>query len=106
MRTPIARVNGRLDPIVIQRVIQLNSGRFRSCYASGLRTNPELAGSVRVKFIIDRSGGVSTAVDAGSAIPDASVASCVVRTFTSLSFPAPDGGIVTVDYGFAFSPTE
>ncbi len=106
MRTPIARVNGRLDPIVIQRVIQLNSGRFRSCYASGLRTNPELAGTVRVKFIIDRNGGVSTAVDGGSAIPDASVTSCVVRTFSSLSFPAPDGGIVTVDYGFAFSPTE
>jgi hypothetical protein len=106
MRTPIARVNGRLDPIVIQRVIQLNSGRFRSCYASGLRTNPELSGSVRVKFIIDRSGGVSTSVDAGSAIPDANVISCVVRTFSSLSFPAPDGGIVTVDYGFSFSPAQ
>jgi hypothetical protein len=106
MRTPIARVNGHLDPLVIQRVIQLNSGRFRSCYASGLRTNPELSGTVRVKFIIDRNGGVSTSVDAGSALPDASVTSCVVRTFSSLSFPAPDGGIVTVEYGFAFSPTE
>jgi len=96
--------NGKLDPIVIQRIIQQNSGRFRQCYEMGLRGNPSLEGHVGVKFIIDRSGAVSTAVDAGSTIADRSVSACVVRSFTSLSFPAPADGLVTVVYGFAFSP--
>lgn len=98
--------NGRLDPAVIQRIVQQNSGRFRQCYIMGLSRNPSLEGHVGVKFIIDRTGAVSTAVDGGSTIPDASVTSCVVRSFTSLSFPAPEGGMVTVQYGFAFTPGQ
>ncbi len=100
------RVGGHLDPAVIQRIIQQNSGRFRQCYMMGLTRNPSLAGHVGVKFSIDRTGAVSMAVDSGSTLPDSAVNQCVVRSFTSLSFPAPDGGIVTVNYGFAFSPGE
>jgi hypothetical protein len=98
--------NGRLDPAVIQRIVQQNSGRFRQCYMMGLTTNPSLEGHVGVKFVIDRTGAVSMAVDSGSTIPDGNVTSCVVRTFPSLSFPAPDDGMVTVTYGFAFSPGQ
>jgi len=106
MRVTNFSTNGRLDPIVIQRIIQQNSGRFRQCYMMGLTRNPNLEGHVGVKFVIDRSGAVSTAVDAGSSIPDSAVSACVVRSFTSLSFPAPEGGLVTVQYGFAFSPGQ
>jgi hypothetical protein len=98
--------NGRLDPAVIQRIIQQNSGRFRQCYMTGLARNPSLEGHVGVKFVIARDGSVSMAVDGGSTIPDGAVSSCVVRSFTNLSFPAPDGGQVTVQYGFAFSPGQ
>ena len=98
------QVNGRLPPEVIQRVVRQNFGRFKMCYDTGLRTNPSLGGRVAVKFIIDRTGAVSTAADGGSDLADRNVVSCVVRAFNSLSFPAPEGGIVTVVYPFQFTP--
>ncbi|MGL1204156.1 AgmX/PglI C-terminal domain-containing protein, partial [Vibrio parahaemolyticus] len=72
-----------------------NFGRFKLCYESGLRSNPALAGRVSIKFVIDRSGAVSTAQDGGSELPDQTVVQCVVRGFSNLSFPQPEGGIVT-----------
>jgi hypothetical protein len=37
-------------------------------------------------------------------MPDGGVVSCVVRAFYGLSFPQPEGGIVTVVYPIMFSP--
>ena len=65
-----------------------------------------LSGRVSVKFDIDRSGAVSTAQDGGSELPDQGVISCVVRGFGNLSFPQPEGGIVTVVYPIIFNPGD
>jgi hypothetical protein len=35
-------------------------------------------------------------------LPDAEVAACVARAYTSMSFPKPEGGIVTVVYPVVF----
>ncbi len=99
---PVAR-GGHLPAEIIQRTVRLNFGRFRSCYESGLRTNPGLRGRVTTRFVIDRTGAVSLTSDGGSDIGDASVVSCVVRAFGSLSFSAPEGGSVTVSYPLVFS---
>lgn len=104
LRGQNATVTGRLPPEVIQRIVRQNFGRFRLCYENGLRTNAKLAGRVSVKFVIDRSGAVATAVDAGSTLPDTAVVACVVRSFGNLTFPQPEGGIVTVVYPIDFSP--
>jgi hypothetical protein len=106
IRQGATQVNGRLPPEVIQRIVRQNFGRFRLCYENGMRTNPNLAGRVAVKFVIDRSGSVSTASDGGSDLPDQSVVSCVVRGFGNLSFPQPEGGIVTVVYPIIFNPGD
>jgi hypothetical protein len=106
VRQGATQVNGRLPAEVIQRIVRQNFGRFRLCYENGLRTNPNLAGRVSVKFVIDRSGSVATAQDGGSEIPDQGVVSCVVRGFGNLSFPQPEGGIVTVVYPIIFNPGE
>jgi hypothetical protein len=106
IRQGATQVNGRLPPEVIQRIVRQNFGRFRLCYENGLRTNPNLQGRVAVKFVIDRSGAVSTASDGGSDLPDQSVVSCVVRGFNNLSFPQPEGGIVTVAYPIIFNPGD
>ena len=106
LRQGATQVNGRLPPEVIQRIVRQNFGRFRLCYENGLRTNPNLAGRVQVKFVIDRSGAVSTASDGGSDLPDQGVVGCVVRGFGNLSFPQPEGGIVTVVYPIIFSPGD
>lgn len=101
-----AIVTGRLPPEVIQRIVRQNFGRFRLCYENGSRSNPGLSGRVSVKFVIDRSGGVSMASDSGSDLPDKGVVQCVVRGFGNLSFPQPEGGLVTVVYPIMFEPGE
>jgi hypothetical protein len=98
--------NGRLPADVIQRIVRQNQGRFRACYEAGLTKNPSLAGRVTVRFVIGRDGGVSIAQDDGSELPDANVVACVVRSFQSLSFPAPSGGTVTVLYPLVLAPAE
>ena len=98
------KVQGRRPAKVIQRIVSEILGRFRLCYENSLRTSPTLQGRVAVKFVIDRTGAVSTAADGGSDLPDHGVVGCVVRGFGNLSFPQPEGGIVTVVYPITFSP--
>ena len=106
IRAGAVSVNGRLPPEVIQRIVRQNFGRFRNCYVEGVRSNASLQGRVSVKFIIDRSGSVSYSADGGSDLPDPSVVSCIVRGFQNLSFPQPEGGMVTVVYPLMFNPGE
>jgi hypothetical protein len=106
MRELVASVNGRLRPEIIQRIVRQNFGRFRYCYENALRTSPTLQGRVTVKFVIDRSGAVAMTADGGSDIPDRGVVQCVVGGFLNLSFPQPEGGMVTVVYPIMFSPGE
>jgi hypothetical protein len=109
VKAPISRIgnptiSGRLPPQVIQRIVRQNFGRFRLCYEKALAVNPNLEGRVAVRFVIDRTGAVSNVANGGSSIPSADVTSCVVRAFYGLSFPKPEGGIVTVSYPLSFSP--
>jgi len=106
LRQGATQVNGRLPPEVIQRIVRQNFGRLRLCYENGLRTDPKLAGRVSVRFVIDRSGAVTSAQDGGSDLPNAGVVACVVRAFGNLSFPQPEGGIVTVVYPIVFNPGD
>jgi hypothetical protein len=97
-------VNGRLPPEVIQRIVRQNYGRFRMCYEQGLKGNPNLEGRVSVRFVIGSDGAVSHVSNGGSDLPSSSVVACVVRAYYGLSFPQPEGGIVTVVYPIMFAP--
>lgn len=106
LRQGTTQVSGRLPPEVIQRIVRQNFGRFRLCYENGLRSNPNLQGRVAVRFVIGRDGAVSNVSNGGSDLPDASVIQCVIRAYYGLSFPPPEGGIVTVVYPIMFSPGD
>lgn len=99
----ITTVSGRLPSEVIQRIVRQNFGRFRNCYEMGLRANPNLEGRVTARFVIGSDGAVSN-VSAGGDLPDAQVKSCVASAFYGLSFPTPEGGIVTVSYPIMLTP--
>jgi hypothetical protein len=103
VRMGATSVSGRLPPEVIQRIVRQNFGRFRLCYENGLRNNPNLQGRVSVQFVIGRDGKVSN-VSGGGDLPDGGVVSCVTRAFYGLTFPQPEGGIVTVGYPIVFTP--
>jgi hypothetical protein len=103
---PTIETNGRLPAEVIQRIVRQNFGRFRMCYEAGLRNNPGLQGRVVTKFVIGRDGSVAQASDAGSDLANQEVINCVVRSYSALSFPSPEGGIATVVYPISLSPGE
>ena len=101
------QVNGRLPPEAIQRVVRQSFGRLRACYASGLEKNPDLEGRVSVKFVIDREGEVALASPwTDTNIDDAAVVRCVTRAYQAMSFPKPEGGIVTVIYPVVLTRTS
>jgi len=97
-------VSGTLPAELVQRIVRQNYGRFRMCYETGLRTNPNLSGRVTARFVIGRDGAVSNVANGGSDLPDSGVVSCVVQAFYGLSFPSPANGIVRVSYPIMFSP--
>lgn len=97
---------GGLPAEVVRRIVRQNFGRARLCYENGLRTDPSLAGTVRTRFVIDRSGAAGSVSDAGSTLPDKATLACVQRMFGYLSFPEPAGGPVTVVYSLSFAPPD
>lgn len=105
LRMGATTVSGRLAPEIIQRIVRQNYGRFRLCYENGLKSDPALEGKVAVRFVIGADGDVATASeDSSTTMSDKTVVACVVRSFSTLSFPKPEGGIVTVLYPLIFSP--
>ena len=105
VRMGTTSVSGRIPPEVITRIVRRNFGRMRHCYEMGLQTNPNLTGRVVVRFVIGRDGRVSN-VNGNGDLPNAAVINCVTRSFYGLSFPQPEGGIVTVVYPIQFSPGD
>lgn len=97
---------GRLAPEVIQRIVRANYGAFRKCYEAGLGRNRDLTGKVAARFVISEKGAVTSVKDAGSDIADLAVRDCVFAEMKKMTFPAPNGGIVTVVYPIVFSPAD
>lgn len=106
VRMGAVSVSGRLPPEVIQRIVRQNFGRFRLCYENGLRNNPNLQGRVSVRFVIGRDGAISNVSNGGSDLPDGGVVNCIVRAYYGLSFPQPEGGIVTAVIPVMLSPGD
>lgn len=102
------QITGSLPPDIIRRIVRSNTTRVKVCYEQGLKKKPGLAGTLNVKFTIDKDGKVVSAADAGnSTLGDADVLSCVVKVFLEMGFPKPEkGGIVTVTYPFVLSPGQ
>ena len=100
----VSSVSGRINSLV--RIVRQSFGRFRLCYENGLRTNPKLEGRVSVKFVIGRTGDVTSTADGGSDMPDKGVVACVMRAIGNLTFPQPEGGIVTVVLPIVFAPAS
>lgn len=100
-----ASVNGALPKEVIRRIVRQHINRVRYCYEKGVQRDPALEGKVVVHFVISAKGAVTSAADKGSSLKDKEVVSCVLSTFKSMQFPAPEnGGVVSVTYPLMFKP--
>jgi TonB family protein len=106
MRQGATAVNGRLAPEIIQRVVRQNFGRFRKCYEAGLAKKPTLGGRVAARFVIDAQGAVRDSAIVESTMGEPAVEQCIAQGFSALTFPPPEGGIVTVVYPIVFAPGD
>jgi hypothetical protein len=96
VRVGAVTVEGALPPEVIQRIVRQQMGRFRLCYDSALREQPDLSGTVSVAFVIDAQGAVGNVTPKGPSPSNAAFTSCMARSFSGMSFPAPEKGVVHV----------
>ncbi len=98
-------VIGPLSAEQVYAVLARNIGEVKHCYQEGLWTNPNLAGLVKVRFVITGDRGVTTATAYDSTIQDAAAESCIEKALRRFRFPEPAGGsVVVVRYPFAPSP--
>jgi hypothetical protein len=93
---------GPLDKSSIKREVTANLDRFSACYEKRLTERPNLAGEVRVDFVIAPDGHVGSATGSG---PDRELADCCAHAIRTIPFPAPSSGTVSVSYPFVFKPT-
>ncbi|MBK6577363.1 MAG: TonB family protein [Sandaracinaceae bacterium] len=90
-----------LSADAIRRVVRRRLGEVRHCYEQGLISQPDISGTVSVRFVIGPTGSVSAATVAGSSLGAARVDSCVASAVRRWTFPAPEGGgMVAVTYPF------
>ncbi len=94
-------VKGALDKNIIRRYIRRRLPQIKYCYEKQLLADPDLAGTVRVHFIIDTEGRVVSASANGVS---KEVSDCVARAVRTIQFPRPTGGgVVEVTYPFVFT---
>lgn len=89
---------------------------IRECYDAWIKARPELAGTLKVTFVIaqpegepeagredERLARVTRVKIAGSTLDHGLLEGCVANVTAGLAFDPPDGGELTVTYPFAFS---
>lgn len=93
---------GSLDLQRIEDIVHAGFPLFAYCYRAGLERDPKLGGLVRLRFVIDDEGAVMGVMDSGSEFEDRSTLDCMAEGIFALSFPAPTGGDVRVQYRILF----
>lgn len=92
-----------LEARQIRAGVEEQAPAFRRCFEAGLARNPNLAGQVVMRFVIDEYGSVVTAsedpvedvvaehvVEKPALFPDAEVTKCVLAHLRTVKFP-PSG---------------
>lgn len=95
--------SGDFDIRVVVRMIQTRQAAIRACYERELRSDPSLAGRVKVSMTIQESGSVTGVRIVENTIGNDAVGACVTRVVAGFRFnPGPDGGSVTYQFPFVF----
>ena len=104
---PAAPALARISTEYIRNVIRAHLTEIRSCYEDGLRTRPDLAGRVVMRFTIGADGTVSSAEVASTTLHDPPVEACIAERVRHFQFPPiPGGGTVSVNYPFVFEAPD
>jgi len=85
-----AKTDGPLPSEIVQRIVRQSFGRFRTCYATALTTNPTLRGVVKLELSIEKNGKLSSVTSTGSTLTDPKTLACIVDATRGLEFPAQE----------------
>ncbi len=94
---------GMMSASDVAKVVNRRLGAIKGCYEQALKRDPTLQGKVTVRFTISGSGKVTTARTTLNELTPA-VGNCMVSAFKRFRFPPPEGGTVTFEYPFMFTP--
>ena len=76
--------------------------KLEGCFRTALATNGSLHGRLKVRFVVEESGRVSSSEDAGNgSMKDAALIACVNDAIKTATFPKP-GGTATVMFPLSF----
>jgi len=95
---------GTLELDAVDRAIERGYPLFARCYRDGVLRNNDMAGAIRLRFVVSPRGTVESIADSGSDLSDRQVVDCVAEAFFSLGFPEPKKGSVEVLYRIHFAP--
>jgi hypothetical protein len=103
--TGVAQVGGTSATVPISdadRVIAGLRARFRSCYQTGLNSDPSMSGKVLISAKVGPNGEVSSADVASNTGLSPAVASCIAGVVKRATFSAPGGGGSTLQIPVTF----
>ncbi len=87
----LGRVDQPLGKEFLARIEARNED-FRRCYAGLAKQSGDgVYGRVTARVTVDKDGGVVSAVDAGTDVPDAPMRDCVLGVWRRMRFPAGTG---------------
>ena len=91
------------DPSAIQAVVRSHYAELAVCYDGVLGRDPEAAGQMWTKFVIDKHGGVASACLERADIDDHDLGECLLENFHELRFPTAARDATAI-YPLRFTP--
>ncbi len=88
-----------------ENMLGMRMGQLQSCYDEALAKDPNVAGTVKVQFVVAKKTGVVTdaKVDPASTAPE-SLNSCVLQALEGLKLDPPDKNEGRATFEYAFQP--
>jgi hypothetical protein len=90
-----------------EKLLQTRNDQVKSCYDQALQSNHSLAGTVAVRFVVDKSSGVfeKASVDAAQTTAPATLGDCVVHAVDGLKLAPGDRNEGHATFTYDFKPT-
>jgi TonB family protein len=104
--TEAPEVDGALDSEAVAKVVQGRKRMVQDCYERELKRDPTLQGKIEIEFTIGEDGRVIDAKVAANRMGSAAVGECIISRLRAWRFPKPNGGSVTVNFPFIFTPSS
>ena len=104
-RVGAAQITGDIVHEPVHRAVRESLGSLKDCYQKGLDKNPQLKGRIIFSFTLD-SGGAAKDLKPDAELKDNTVIECAKSAMSSVGFPKPKSGVVSVRYPILFSPGD